>query len=331
MNAEDFCRKFNIPYITSGPNVARSNIAVSCCFCSNDPSFHMGIKKDFSAWGCWRDSSHRGRSPHRLIRALIGCSQREAELIVGTVEADLSEFDRFVNNLIDPSIGNTSTQSRDLELPDEFKCLRKSTFTSRKMFLRYLARRKYLPLQRNFISYYFNLHYCTSGDWRGRVIIPVYTDKGLVTWTGRSIYPRERVKYLTLSHREKEGGVKAIERITDTLLDYEKLSKTKANKLIITEGPFDAIRITCLGYKQGIYGTCLFTKTISDTQKSLLAALNDNFNQFILLLDHNEIKASMEIARELSFLSPEVIYLPEDIKDPGMLNLSQFRKLMDEV
>ena len=65
-----------IPYRTNGPNCAKGHVVIKCPFCGDeDPSEHLGIQLSTGYWGCWRNSSHRGRRPHRLIMRLLGCNQ----------------------------------------------------------------------------------------------------------------------------------------------------------------------------------------------------------------------------------------------------------------
>ena len=42
-----------IPYVTTGPNVARGHFAIKCPFCGEaDPSEHLGIEESTGRWGC---------------------------------------------------------------------------------------------------------------------------------------------------------------------------------------------------------------------------------------------------------------------------------------
>src|SRR6185437_6997309 len=73
-----------IPYVTSGHNARRGVIGVACPMCGDDPSHHMGVSVSGTDWWhCWRDeNNHRGKSPHRLIMAFLGCSYEEASALL---------------------------------------------------------------------------------------------------------------------------------------------------------------------------------------------------------------------------------------------------------
>src|SRR5882672_11339016 len=72
----------SVDYETKGPNTKRGEVSVQCPFCGeDDPSAHMGISLTSERWGCHRSADHRGRSPARLISAVLGCTFQQAKLI----------------------------------------------------------------------------------------------------------------------------------------------------------------------------------------------------------------------------------------------------------
>ncbi len=81
MDWEAFFVDHGIEYVTRGPNVKRGNVNISCPYCGNDPSHHMGVSLDGKGFGCWRSANHAGKKPHNLIKALLGCSFNQAKLV----------------------------------------------------------------------------------------------------------------------------------------------------------------------------------------------------------------------------------------------------------
>src|SRR6202040_650598 len=109
------------------------------------------------------------------------------------------------------------------------------------------------------------------GPFSYRVVIPVFLNKRLVTWTGRSIAPSEELRYRSLStDPEKANGLPvALENIKHTLFDYDSL-KEGGRVLAVAEGPLDAMRLGFLGERYGIKATCLFGKSLHPMQLDLL-------------------------------------------------------------
>src|SRR4051812_24179027 len=92
---KSFLDNYAIESIDRGPGTAKGNVYVRCPFCavSNDPFLRMGISMRGRGWGCWRDTSHRGKAPHRLVQALLGCTVQEAARIVGDSGEELPPVD----------------------------------------------------------------------------------------------------------------------------------------------------------------------------------------------------------------------------------------------
>src|SRR5262245_59631880 len=98
-----FLTRNRIPFVTEGKNTPRGSIGIKCPFCGvADPSEHMVIRLSGKGWRCWRDQSHSGSSPERLIQALIHCSLAAAlELVSLEAGAAISAGveDRMAMNL----------------------------------------------------------------------------------------------------------------------------------------------------------------------------------------------------------------------------------------
>jgi DNA primase len=73
-----------------------------------------------------------------------------------------------------------------------------------------------------------------SGDWKFRIIIPIILNHSFVSITSRTILEGEKQRYKTLSND------KSILSAKDTLYNYDNCI---SDVVIITEGPFDAMRI----------------------------------------------------------------------------------------
>jgi hypothetical protein len=285
----------------------------------------MGISIDGKGWGCWRRSDHRGRSPVRLVQALIGCSDEQARHIVGYTSSLIpDDFFAQVSQALSPSpepaLGGT------LSLPDEFRPL--SLLPSARPYIAYLQRRGFDdPVS---LSPDYGLCYCTRGPYHGRIIFPIYHESKLMSWSARSIYPTEPMRYKVLSTRperaEAEGYEQARGASSHYLLFFDILMKSTATTLYVCEGPFDALKIMVLGRGRAV-ATCLFTNSPTLEQVDLLYELVPRFENRHLLLDRDMFFMSVKVSSDLSGLELIPTMLPEGVKDPGELTAETFSAL----
>lgn len=326
-----FLDQHRIDYVTSGPNVARGNVAIKCPFCADDESHHMGISLQGKGWACWRRSDHRGKSAIRLVQALLRCSYEQAARLTQNtpyLEADLEAQVHMQLGMISTTMKIDTIKS----LPHEFKSFTGS-LPSSKPYVNYLIGRGFSLSVIERISARYDLRYCTSGPYNGRIIFPVYLGGRLMTWTGRSISKQAFIRYRTLSTNpekaQEEGYKPAAAKVTDLLLWYDRIIDIDAHTIYLVEGPFDALKMSILGRKRGIVSTCLFTASISAAQVDLLHELLPRYRRKYLLLDQGAIPNSMRIASSLMSLGVVVKTLPDYIKDPGDLDQSSFIHIAD--
>jgi hypothetical protein len=312
-NYINFFEQNLIPYITEGVNVARGHVNIRCPFCAEaDPSEHMGINLATGEWGCWRNASHRGVSAKRLVMVTLPCSFDEALSIVGDrYQVDISKFDEFCNNIFNKKVEKVESRSRiaSLTLDKSFKVITDSGLGER--FFNYLHSRKFNRDDINEVIRKYDLRYSMVGDFGYRIIFPIYFEGELVTWTGRVI-SQSMIRYKSLSVE------KSIHRITDILFNDSSIF-CGGDVLVITEGPFDAIKVDFYGERYGVKATCLFGMNVSSSQRQILSELAERFDKFVLLLDSKEIVNTLSIKRSLPFLNLKIGRLPNDIEDPGDL------------
>jgi hypothetical protein len=343
-----FLDTYRIEYVMAGPNIGRNNAGIKCPFCGDDPSFHLGISLDGKGFHCWREPSrgaHSGRSPHKLVMRLLGCSFTQAQAIVGDqdrkVVANDSTFDTDIKRRMSMAHSTTGHSSVGrLELLPEFKKI--PTFTEKpfqgrgplvnSLFIPYLRRRGYSIKEIDKLVERFDLHYALTGKFAYRLIIPVFMDGKLVNWTGRAV-TTDTLRYKTLSHdmevSRKADLPPAPMNVKDCLFDYDDL-KNGGDILVLTEGPFDAMRITFFGEKYGIMGTCLFGKGVSKQQKDLLYRLLPLYDHV-----HTFFDTDVGLASTFSWFPDDMGIvrrdLPKNVKDPAELQRKQFTRLFDHV
>jgi len=292
-----FLRQHHIEYVEEGPSVVRGNIAIHCPLCgASDGSHHMGLLVEGpgrGAWGCWRNGSHRGKSPQKLIQALIGCSYSEASRIAGVKAAVELGDDASLGDEMKKLLGGVDSVDTTIEpiaFPKEFREVHYSGYGRK--FIDYLVMKRDYPHDDalNLCARY-DLRFVTHGPFAYRLVLPVdMPDVGLVGWTGRSIIKDEKLRYKSLSDKpetaEREGLPCAPVNIKDCVWNWSKLAKNRKHEtLVVVEGPLDALRVDYYGRQFGIRSTCLFSKSLSQAQEEILGDLSKRFVHKVVLVD----------------------------------------------
>lgn len=329
-----FFQEYNVEFVEKGPNVSRGNVNIRCPWCgSADESHHLGVSLNGKGYGCWRNSSHRGKSPANLIQALLNCSREQAQRIAGYDKTYIP--DNF-NARIDSYIAAMSKQDEEQEeqvgltLPSEF--LPFADTVSARLFISYLRRRDFTMKQILKFTDKFGLRYCKRGPFANRIIFPIYFDKKLVSWTGRSISSEAVIRYKTLSpdleKAKQEGTQAALGPIGDYMLWYDKLKKTKAETLCLVEGPFDALKVWTIGKEFGVVASCFFTNAPSETQIGLMHEIFPKFKRTLILPDQGAFDKALTTQARLAVFKVPIVNLPKHVDDPGEMAVEDLGKIL---
>lgn len=176
----------------------------------------------------------------------------------------------------------------------------------------------------------YDLHYAYSGDYSGRVVVPVYMHNKLVGVTGRAVF-KASLRYK--NSRKEEGPV----NIYESLANFDSiLEEDVPEALVVVEGPFDMIKVDFYGRKYGIRSTCLFTKHIGKQQEDFLYELISYSKKTIILLDDDAFAESLLYAGRLSHFGDRVSSLGFDpnkfqAEDAGALSPRGVAKLCREI
>ena len=204
-----FLKEFNIPYVTSSPNVSAGWIGLRCPFCG-DKADHMGMNISVGAFSCWRCGS---KGTIETIQRLIGIPKQDASRIYAQFLVR-----RIAHN---EATYRPKASASQVILPDK-------EFTRGEVA--YLKRRNLLSS----VDTYNLRSGGISGDWAWRIVIPIILNGIIVSATGRYITetPEGVPKYKTLSHGAEIIHHKHIYLGLDFVQDTT----------IVVEGPIDAIR-----------------------------------------------------------------------------------------
>ena len=329
-----FVKSHRIAYSDRGENVARGNIVIHCPFCgSADQGRHLGLSLISGAWGCWRNSSHRGGKPHRLIQALLGCSFAEASRLAGdNAGVDLpDDFGTSVRQMLSkPKV--EALAPRTIAFTEDIIPLEDRGIG--RLFVDYLEHsRGYGRLAALQLAEHYGLRCTIRGRFRYRIVIPIEMDGVLVTWTGRSVLQSETLRYDTLStdaEKAKESGTpQALRAISDCLLNYDKL--TGGDVLLIGEGPLDGLRMDFFGRGIGVHGTCLFGKRMSDVQYELLMKISPRYKHRALILDRDALLDTVRMGPRMQSLGLRKALVPNGFDDPAEFTKPALKQVADAV
>lgn len=328
-----FLQRYNIEHVTEGRPARRDWLAVICPWCGQASQHYLGINTKLGIYHCWHGASHVGRSPARLVAALLGCSFQEAVTIVGSTDVTFARSDdTFADDALrrlGMAVSGPKLTGGRLEPLPEFVPI-KDAGLGRVLVFPYLEKRGYNHDDVVELAARYQLMFAPKGQFAYRIIIPVIADGKLVTWTGRSVAKSEELRYKSLSsdpeRAERQGLPVAAANIKDTLLDMDTLSRG-GDVLVITEGPFDAFRIGMLGERYGVRATCLFSKEASPRQIDLLAGLADAYDEIVALLDRDaDFDTFMTMP---DYLKIKQLRLPRGVKDPAELSKRQFMDVLN--
>lgn len=322
-----------IPFIESGPNVKRGELAIQCPFCgSADPSKHMGLNLETGWWSCWRNrSQHSGKSPLRLLMRLLEIPYGKARELAGLGDdyVDPEGFDAVAARLMgrNKDIRPEQMERRFLRLEDGFMPITGKMRTRR--YWNYLFAEE--PDGRGFngasalgedvdvLCDQYGLMAGCQGIWTDRVILPYFLDGKLVTWTGRAI-GKATIRYRDLKLDDSLLAPK------ETLYNHDCILHG-GRVLVVQEGPFDALKIDFYGQAYGVRSVALSTNSISDAQAFLLQGAVDSFSRVVVMLDNASVLGlgdSMRMKQALSFLpNISIMPVPFGAKDGGMLTPKQ--------
>lgn len=303
----NFLEGNRIAYDTRGKNVSGNHVAIACPWCgSEDPSRHLVISLNGAGWHCWRKHQHRGRSAIKLICALLHCSVDQARAIAGERNPIVPEsLTDMVNSVMQPD----QIDNQPLDMPGEFKAFR-GQYSSRR-FSQYLHSRKFPTPVIAEMTKTHDIYYAMTGPFFGRVLFMVHSSDGdLMAWSGRSIYPSEKLRYKT------EGPT------GDYLLWLDRLPRPRSHTLVLCEGPMDALKVSVFGKSLGIDATCCFTSTPTRRQIDHLYQLRPRYKNLCIMLDQGEVANTLWTADALAPLNGAAVWLTPAHKDPGEISSS---------
>jgi hypothetical protein len=337
---EPILKSRGVEVVLSGPSTSKGNIYVRCPFCGGaDQGHHMGISihAEYRGWACWKNKRHRGKSPSRLLAAILAIPEAQAAAILGLRRSAALIPDNGLQAAWDKALGLAlGREARSYpRLPKAIRPLKLHRGFQGK-FLDYIEARGY-PGEGLLVAEYYDIHWAQEGAFTYRIIFLVRDQfDNLITWTGRTIGEQEP-RYLTQSTNPESKLVygdadQAYRPINDYLFQEARLFRQPKKTLIVCEGAFDAMRVDWAFRRVdgNARATCLWGKAVTASQLDKLATLAGFYDHKLLMLDPDAAMDNFAIMEELSPFGFKPCYLDEGWEDPGDANLpfSELRRII---
>jgi hypothetical protein len=234
-------------------------VNIQCVYCDMNGNMHLGFNVVNEFCCCWKCGGHNLRMA--LTRVL--------NVPANTLDQIIEPF-QTKNAILKKLNEKKPLNKTKIELPD---------------FPLSMAEKNYL-LDRHFspdelIEKYNIRGGGWIGEFRNRIIIPIYLGGKLISWTSRTILKDREPRYKNL---ENENSVIDPKKI------FLNLDNCPGKSVVLLEGPFDVLRF-------GDNGICGFGITLTRTQ---VLYLSDRFKKIYICFDNQRI--AIKKAREYGTL-----------------------------
>lgn len=280
-DAVAFCRDHDVPYRLTGANVGAGWVGINCPFCG-DSNFHGGIRGN--AYTCWKCGTH---SIFALIKEITGESP-------SGIYEKYDDTDAFTEK-----IQRRQASASSIILPGD-----RENPVARK----YLTKRKFDP---DYLEMKYKLTYTGMlGDFKYRIIIPIFKNKELVSFQGRDYTGKQEIRYKTLPIEKSVINAKHVLYNEDFV---------RPDIIGVCEGPFDAMRLG-----DGFVAT-LGTK-VSEEQVRLLS----KYKKVYIVFDPEKEaqERAKNLADRVAVLGAKVYIVDTELDhDPGDMTENEVKDL----
>ena len=288
-------------------------IRAHCPFCDDQKSGHFYILLTAGLVYCQRCKYDPKWMP-QFIADIEGITVKEVVeyLLDGDVYlTDKVALDDILEDLYIQSIEDDDEEYKDykiLEFDGTFIPLDKEVrMPALKPYLSEV--REYLIKERKLTSddiTKYKIHYCFSGRYAGRIVIPDYYKNDLVTYVGRKYFPLGlNAKYLAPTDNSQSKFIFNLDRV-------------EGDTIVLTEGAFDAIAV-------GDSGGATYGKSLSKRQARLL----DRFKTKIFYWDKDGYPELDRFAPMLNGVVKTVLHPLDDDRDAGKRSREENKKMID--
>lgn len=270
------------------------SLVTECLSCGRSKHLYLFLETGYGK--CMRCGT--SFSPEAIVVHITGCTFQEARKVLGKVGRPVGEERERLPRLHQFPKDAEIKEVPEFTLPPDFLLLKERPDLA--IAWQYLQKR---GITEDVIRKY-DLRY--SPDMK-RIVIPIYTGDKCVGWQGRDVTGRSSLPYLSPSGFSRASVVLGINRI-----------ETDYNFAILTEGPFDFLKVAALPNT-----LCSLGKQVTKDQISLIKGLT-TVKRVYLALDpdacalFDQIASALEPSQEVFLMLP-----PEGKKDFGDCTLTE--------
>lgn len=290
-----FLHDHNIPYTTSGTKHNRRGwVQIGCPFCAGGAGNHLGIKLPGEFATCWRC---KGKSMLQVIQSLLMVSWTEAQTILHKYKTNTKPKKR---------------QKTEIKLIEKKINLPLGTTDLTPRHDSYLDARGFDP---EYLEKIFELKGTGPiGEYKHRIIAPIVLQGTLVSYQGRDITNKSKLKYKACKKENEAFPHK------HTLYGADL---AKSERVIVVEGITDVWRL-------GPGAVASFGTSFTSAQIKMLCK---EWKQAFVLFDSEPaaLQAANHLGTTLAVTGMDVEILSLDKGDPGDMKQCDASALMKEL
>lgn len=298
MNFQKLFDDYKIPYSIK---VNRGWVNVECPYCTSEHPMHLGFNPAGDYCTCWNCGGHELKS---TLSKVLGVSYNDINEI-------MSHYEGRGGMLM--QLNKKVAKAKHLELPN-------TGFTS--------AERKYL-ISRNFSPRFLHEKYGVVGGgivgrWKFRIIVPVYLNGKLISWTGRSILDNQTLKEKEIPRYKNLSIEESVINIKECIFNIDHCRK---NVAVLVEGSFDVMRL----------GDDFMCSMGTELTQNQIVILHQRFKKIFIAFDNEPEaqKKARKFGMELASIGVEVevvnIYEDFNKNDGGELNEQEVKIIREEL
>ena len=275
----------------------------NCPYCDTKiDSFNMGFNPAGDYCTCWKCGGHRLDD---ALSKLLSIPKNKIDEVIEQYKGRMT----LLNKLNGKRIGLAS----ELKLPTD-------TFTP--MERKYLTSRNFNPKLLH--NKYKVVGGGITGDWKYRIIIPLIINGKIISWTGRSILEKSKLKELNIPRYKNLSIEESVINPKECLFN---LDHAKNKTVVLTEGAFDVMRL-------GDDFICSFGTSLTQSQ---IKELKMRYEKIFIMFD-NEPEAQEKAKKYGMMLSSvgvdvEIVDAYSDFNknDGGELNDEEVKIIRKEL
>lgn len=268
-------------------------LQTKCVFC-DDPSDHLGWHVSGEFVNCFRCGGH---SIEWALQKLLNLSREQVNVLMKQYEGRGSVAVRDKLN------ERKEAQAAEIKLPG---------YPFEKQHKRYLEKREFDS--EYIMKKYQLLGTGVGGEWKYRIIIPIYFRGKLVSFQGRDITDKQRLRYKSL---EVE---KSVMHYKHTLYGLDECT---GDTIVVMEGPFDV-------WRWGDGAVATYGTAVTEWQVRLLSWYYKVF--FLFDAEEEAQRLALKAARKLACMGVKVEVIDLEMGcDPAELTRSEVWELKKEL